>query len=220
MRISVDYTIMARPWWIANYAGLITPESVGEEIVRWRTVIERAQADPEPSTVELLEAYEGAHRLVYLKELLIGEGILRPTETATHHDESGAGDAATKDSSPPEDPLEYVEQLLNGVILLGDPSKAKLTRKVRNIDGVVRRCFPTIFFPPFNLTRFTPDFICALHAEAMEGLLDNAGQYRVRLLLTITHWKKSQKLPMFNRRPMGSPILNIFQSNLLQWFSN
>ena len=32
-----------------------------------------------------------------------------------------------------------------------------------------------------------------------------------------THSKIS-KTAMFNQRPMGSPILNIFESNLLQWF--
>ena len=32
-----------------------------------------------------------------------------------------------------------------------------------------------------------------------------------------TH-SKITKTAMFNRRPMGSPILNIFESNLLQWF--
>ena len=34
-----------------------------------------------------------------------------------------------------------------------------------------------------------------------------------------THSKIS-KTAMFNQRPMGSPILNIFKSNLLQWFYN
>ena len=157
MRINVDYNIIASPWWIPSYTKSITPESVAKEIVRLRKVIERNRADSDPIIVESFEGYKEAHRLVYLKELLLGEGIFEPQE----------------------DSMQYIEQLLSEEI----SANMRLTQKVRNIDGVVRHYFPDIFFPPFNLTRFTPDFICALHAEAMKGLLDNAGEYRVRLLL-------------------------------------
>ena len=97
-------------------------------------------------------------------------------------------------------------------------SPEKLTaRKIHAVLILIRRFIgaPCTLIDWFRISKWYflhwSDGVPKIH-RTLEGI-----SWTLVLRRGSTH-SKITKTAMFNRRPMGSPILNIFQSNLLQWF--
>ncbi|CAG8533146.1 158_t:CDS:1 [Diversispora eburnea] len=59
-----------------------------------------------------------------------------------------------------------------------------LAKKVQNIHKVITNTFPPVFFPNLSIEYFTPSFAQQLHRQIGNGLINNAGQYRTRFVMT------------------------------------
>jgi Fic family protein len=52
--------------------------------------------------------------------------------------------------------------------------------KVHNLHNTITSVFPSVFFQAFDIGEFTPELAKRLHSHVCDGLLDNAGKYRIR----------------------------------------
>ncbi|CAG8559077.1 7433_t:CDS:1 [Scutellospora calospora] len=56
-----------------------------------------------------------------------------------------------------------------------------MTRKIRNLDNVIKKTFPSVFFPDLSIDEFTPELAINLHKQIGKGIIENMGKYRKKL---------------------------------------
>ncbi|PKC53643.1 hypothetical protein RhiirA1_509952 [Rhizophagus irregularis] len=69
-------------------------------------------------------------------------------------------------------------------IIFGPSRSSHLAKKVQNLRNTINGIFPTIFFSDLPIDCFTPLLAKQLHQQVGNGLIDNAGQYRTRYVMS------------------------------------
>jgi fido (protein-threonine AMPylation protein) len=60
---------------------------------------------------------------------------------------------------------------------------AHLAKKVQNLHGAINDIFPSMFFPNLPLDCFNPLLAQQIHKQIGDDLIENAGQYRTKLVM-------------------------------------
>ncbi|CAG8593225.1 16169_t:CDS:1 [Cetraspora pellucida] len=58
-----------------------------------------------------------------------------------------------------------------------------IVRKIRNLNSVIKKIFPSIFFPELSINEFTPKLAINIHKEIGKGIIENVGEYRKKLTM-------------------------------------
>jgi fido (protein-threonine AMPylation protein) len=74
--------------------------------------------------------------------------------------------------------IEFVQQVLK------KPDKSsRLVKKVQNLNNAITSIFPSTFFPNHSIDDFTPLLAQKLNQHICNGLIDDAGQYRIKYVM-------------------------------------
>ncbi|PKY57292.1 hypothetical protein RhiirA4_549595 [Rhizophagus irregularis] len=74
--------------------------------------------------------------------------------------------------------IEFVQQQLK------KPDRSlRLVKKVQNLNDAITSIFPSKFFPKLSIDNFTPLLAKQLNQHICNGLIDDAGQYRIKYVM-------------------------------------
>ncbi|KAI8823726.1 uncharacterized protein EV422DRAFT_522097 [Fimicolochytrium jonesii] len=157
MEFTTNYDVLERPWWGAPTTDSIAVQQLLNDLTELQSKVRDAAVDA--SMREFLDGFADYHRIMYLRECLIGDAIV-PRGTT----------------------MEYLEGLMSQNDLSPHDHK-RLARKATNLHAVIVSAFPTPFHPTDpSPEAFTPDLLREWHRAVGDGLIADAGSYRTRML--------------------------------------
>ncbi len=74
MEFTTQYEITERPWWGVNFTAPATVQHLLDDLAVLHSKVQAAAADP--AMEEFLSGFATYHRIMYLREILIGEDIV------------------------------------------------------------------------------------------------------------------------------------------------
>ncbi|KAJ3061434.1 hypothetical protein HDU98_002667, partial [Podochytrium sp. JEL0797] len=143
--IHLAFDILPAGWWTPGYVDQPSAETIVTSIKAEAAAIRAGVSNSDP---QLLAGFERYFRSMYLRECLVGEGIM--------DDQGGATVSA-------------VENLLEST------SQSRLAETVRNLDAGLTYLFPTTVFFPGSSPEFTWEFVQRLHEVIGMGIIESAG---------------------------------------------
>ncbi|RKO87119.1 fido domain-containing protein [Blyttiomyces helicus] len=175
MLLVLNYDISETPWWTPPYVDRVSVATIGENIstMRERICAPLDTSDTETEHELIFEGYSQFHKIIYVRETLIGEGSIPTGSTVAD---------VEKLLSMPIDDTESGSR--DTISESGGHLSVRMAKKVQNLRDAVNFLFPTQFDTDLPAPEeFTPDLLMAIHRYVGgHGLISYAGSYRTKWL--------------------------------------
>jgi Fic family protein len=147
MLFGLNYNVAEERFWIPYHTKPLRVEELVHKFILAKRKIKENYKKNENE--KYFKDYAELHKLLYLRELLIGEGNLVEGTT-----------------------IVELEKLLE------DENSSKIACKAKNLKLAIDQLFPCVFEPAVKIEDFTPKFLKDIHEIVGKGIIANCGSYR------------------------------------------